>query len=161
MRKIYGSIKYCFSTCNLKETFLLQERIRQESLCDWQLIQILQYEDYIWWSYPNFKLNKKFNSFDQSLALKRNNGTPSCIIRIVQLVNEITAFTPEIREYVSIYYPNLFTYYDRYYRYLRNDRVFGHKKFLSQKHGHKLHFISCIRHREIFGKRLNKNHLCF
>ena len=53
----------------------------------------------------------------------------------------------------------IYRYYDRYYRYIRNERLFGGKKFLNYKHGHKLHFISYIKNRELIGIRLNKNHM--
>ena len=50
-------------------------------------------------------------------------------------------------------------YYNRYYRYLSNDRKFGKKKFLKGRHSHKLHLIACLYHRQFTGVKLNKNHL--
>ena len=55
----------------------------------------------------------------------------------------------------------IFIYYRRYYRYLHNEKLFGKKKFLNYRKGHKLHFISCIENRRITGSKLNTNHLSF
>ena len=153
--------KYCFNKYQGKETFLLMERVRQKCLFDWQLIQTVQYHDYIWWSYPNFKLNERFNLFSD--ALVRDSGTLKCIIKILQLINEITFFNKEIKEFVWVltFCQEIFTYYNRFYRYQHNEKLFGKKKFLNYRHGHKLHFISCIKNRELTGARLNKNHLAF
>ena len=115
------------------------------------------------WSYPNFKQNKKFKSFNRALDFKVDNGVPKCIIKIVQIINEITFFNKKIREFVRIltWCQHTFRYYDRYYRYQLNEKLFGKKNFLNYRHGHKLHFISCIKNRELTGARLNKNHLVF
>ena len=91
----YRRIKY-----NFKENFSLLERIRQISIFDWKLIQTVKYEDYIWWSYPNFKQNEKFESFSDKLDLKPNNGIPKCIIKIVQLINGVTFFNKQIKQFV-------------------------------------------------------------
>ena len=154
----YHRIKY-----NFKENFSLLERIRQISIFDWKLIQTVKYEDYIWWSYPNFKRNEKFESFSDKLDLKTNNGIPKCIIKIVELINGVTFFNKQIKQFVWVltWSRQIFRYYDRYYRYLQNERLFGKKKFLNYKHGHKLHLISCIKNRELTGIRLNKNHMVF
>ena len=141
----------------------MQEHIRRISSFDWKLIQTVKYDDYIWWSYPNFKLNEKFEWFCNALDLKRNNGIPKCIITIVEIINNVTYFNKQIRQFVWVltWSQQMFRYYDRYYRYLKNERVFGKKNFLNYRHGHKLHLTSCIKNRELTGIRLNKNHLLF
>ena len=148
---------------SFKENISLLESIKQNSIFDWKLIQTLKYEDYIWWSYPNFKRNERFKSFSDKLDLKTNNGIPKCIIKIVELINGVTFFNKQIKQFVWVltWSRQIFMYYDRYYRYLQNERLFGKKKFLNYKHGHKLHFISCIKNRELTGIRLNKNHMVF
>ena len=50
---------------------------------------------------------------------------------IVKLVNKITYFNKEIKHFIWIlaWTQELFTYYNRYYRYLRNEKVFGKQFF--------------------------------
>ena len=138
------------------------ERIKQNSIFDWRLIQNIYNEDYIWWSYPNIRRNEKFESFSNQLEYN-NNGVPKCIIKIVEFVNIITYFNKKIKHFVWVltWSRQIIKYYDRYYRYLKNERLFGKKNFLNYKHGHKLHFISCIKNRELTGIRLNRNHMVF
>ena len=71
-----------------------------------------------------------------------------------------TYFNKEIRRFAWIltWKKDVFKYYNRYYRYLNNEKLFGKKKFLNYKNGHKLHLILCIKNRELTGLRLNKNH---
>ena len=159
-------MKYCRIKYTVKENISLLKHIRQNCAFDWKLIQtITKYEeDYLWWSYPNFKQKEKFQSFSDELDdLKTNNGIPKCIIKIVQLINEVTFFNKQIRRFVWAFTwsHKIFRYYNRYYRYLQNEGLFGKKKFLNNKHGHKLHFISYIKNRELTGIRLNKNHMVF
>ena len=80
---------------------------------------------------------------------------------VVEFVNKITYFNKDIKHFISIlsWSHELIIYYDRYYRYLRNERLFGKKKFLNYKNGYKLHLISYIKKRELTGCRLNKNHM--
>ena len=142
---------------------LLLKSIRKISIFDWRLIQRIYYEDYICWSYPNFKLNQRFKFFVQKLEYRINNGVPKCILLIVEFINKITYFNKNIRHFMSVlmWSHKLMMYYNRYYRILLNERLFGKKNFLSYKNGHKLHFISYIKKRELTGIRLNKNHMLF
>ena len=83
---------------------------------------------------------------------------------VIELVNKITYFNKAIKHFVWVltWSQEIFRYYDRYYRYLKSERImFGKRKFLSIKNGHKLHFISFIKHRELTGVRLNRNHMVF
>ena len=159
----YGKVKYHRDSYITKENILLLKHIKQNSVSDWRLIQTIKCEDYIWWSYPNFKQNGGFQSFSNTLDLSRNNGIPKCIIKIVGLVNGVTYFNKQIRQFVWVltWSQQIFRYYDRYYRYLRNEKLFGRRTFLNYRHGHKLHLISCIRNRELTGARLNRNHMVF
>lgn len=128
-----------------------------------KLIQVVKYQNYLWLSSQTFKQNKTFRLFNTNLDLKTNHGLPKCIIKIVELVNQVTYFNKEIRKFVraSTWYKHIFMYYNRYYRYLQNERLFGKKKFLNYKRGHKVHFISYIRSRELTGSKLNKNYSRF
>ena len=152
---------------NAQRNSLLLEHIKLHSTFDWKLlVNDFKYEDYVWWSYLNLKGNVRFRQFSDILEMEnRCNGTPKCIIKVVQLINEVTFFNERIRYclWIILWNQKIFTYYDRYYRYFENERLFGEKKFLNYRHGHKLHFISCIKNRELTGVRLNKNHfgLCF
>ena len=95
--------------------------------------------------------------------MKVNNGLPKCIIKIIETINITTYFNKEIRSFAWVFTwcQRIFWYYNRYYRYLNNERLHGKKKFLNYKHGHKLHLISYLEKRELTGIRLNKNHLLF
>ena len=123
------------------------------------LIKVIKYKNYLWWCSQTFEQNKKFVLFNKNLNLKTDIGLPKCIIRIVELVNEVSFFNKEIRKIIraSTWHKNIFLYYNRYYRYLHNERLFGNKKFLNFKHGHKLHFISYMKNRELTGITMNKN----
>ena len=57
-----------------KETNSLLEKIRDISIYDREIIEVIRYEDYIWWSYPNFKHNLKFESFNNQIELKKKMG---------------------------------------------------------------------------------------
>ena len=137
------------------------KHVRETCVFDFKLIASVKYEDYVISSYPNFKNNAKFQVFSHGLDLRRNNGLPKCIIKIVQIINEISYFNTRIRQFIWAFTwsQQIFWYYDRYYRYLRNEKLFGKKTFLNYRHGHKLHFISCIKNRELTGARINKNHM--
>ena len=95
----YGNAKCYRLKYHFKENFALLKNIRKQSVFDWKLIQTVRYEEYICWSYPNFKQNKKFETFSDMLDLGNDKGTPKCIIKIVQLINEITMFNKKIRQF--------------------------------------------------------------
>ena len=139
------------------------EKIRQNSVFDWRLIQNIYYEDYIWWAYPNIRRNEKLDLFIRQLNFIRNNGIPKYIMIIVEFFNKITYFNENIKHFIWVltWSREIIIYYNRYYRYLKNERLFGKKNFLSYKNGHKLHFISYIKNRELTGVRINKNHMVF
>ena len=112
----YYRVKY-----NIKENILLLKHIKSNYPFDWtilrnttvlkfitqsyflyqtKLIQPIIYHDYIWWAYPNSKRNEKlFQTF--SNELQRDNGTPKCIIKIIQLINQITYFNQHIRRFFA------------------------------------------------------------
>ena len=153
---------YCLTNKN-DDNFLL-ECIRKDYYLDWRIITAVKYEDYIWWSYPNFK-QREFKAYTHKLDYDRkNNGVPSNIIKIVEIVNKSTYFNKKIRlfSWVIVWQRCfIFLYYRRYYRYQANQKLFGKKNFLSVKNGPKLHFILYLRHRELTGHRLNKGHMVF
>ena len=159
----YRKTKYCCRKQFANDSSILLKKIRQNSVFDWRLLVNIQYEDYIWWSYPNIRQNEVFNLINRQICFKRDNGVPKCIMLIVEFVNMNTYFNKEIKHFISIlsWTTEIFLYYHRFYRMLSNERLFGKKNFLSYKNGHKLHFISYIKHRELTGCRLNKNHMVF
>ena len=130
---------------------------------DWRLLLAnFRYEQYVWRFYPNLKENNTFEAISNKLELRYKTMTlPRNIIFIVGLVNTITCFNRRIKYFLYILHWNqrIFMYYNRYYRYLNNDKMFGKKKFLSYKHSHKLHFIAYMYHRQFTGVRLDRNHL--
>ena len=138
-------------------------KIKENSIFDWRLIKRIYYEDYIWWSYPNIRHNRKLDLIISQVEFKRNNGLPKCILLIIEIVNKITYFNKTIKHFMWLltWSPEIFKYYYRYYRYLENERMFGKKIFLSIKNGHKLHFISFIKHRELTGVKIGRNHMVF
>ena len=145
-----------------KRNIIFLKRVKSRSYLNWKLIHSVNYEDYIWWSYPNFAHNIKFEIFCANMEFKLNNGLPKCIIKIVEMINMVTYFNKQIRQFAQIlmFTQDVFKYYNRYYRYLGNEKLFNKKKFLNYKNGHKLHFISCIKNRELTGVKLNTNHTC-
>ena len=78
------------------------KHVRAHSYFDWRLIDRVNFEDYLWWSYPNFKRNDKFEIFADSVDLKTDNGLPKCIIRIVEMINISTYFIKEIRRFAWV-----------------------------------------------------------
>ena len=142
---------------------LLLKTIKQNSIFDWRLIRTIQYEDYICWSYPNFRQNEKFHVIVNQMGFKTNNGVPRNIMFIVEFVNKITYFNKKIKHFATVlmWTHKLMLYYNRYYRMLNNKRLFEKSNFLSYNNGHKLHFISYIKKRELTGHKLNKNHMKF
>ena len=130
---------------------------------DWRiLLANFRYEQYVWRFYPNLKKNAKFETISNKLELRYNtNALPKNIIFIIGLVNTITCFNRRIKYYLYILHWNqrIFMYYNRYYRYLGNDKKFGKKNCLKYKNSHKLHFIAYMYHRQFTGVRLDRNHL--
>ena len=104
---------------NLKENFVLLKYIKSNYPQDWlilkntsvlriitevyfssqrKLIKPVIFKDYIWWSYPNSKRTEKlFETINDQP--QRNGGTPGGILRIVQLINQITYFNKYIRRF--------------------------------------------------------------
>ena len=127
------------------------------------LLENFRYEQYVWYFYPNLKQNPKFEAVSNQLEIwhYRTDGLPKNIIFIVGIVNIMTCFNCRIKFYLYALNWNqkIFMYYNRYYRYLHNEKKFGKKKFLKYRHSHKLHFVACIYHRQLTGVRLEKNHL--
>ena len=137
--------------------------IKKQSKLDWKILLIhFRYEQYVWRFYPTLKKNLKFTTFSRQLELsKTNNGLPKNIIFIVYLINSITCFNARIKYYFYIldWSNKIFLYYDRYYRYLGNERKFGKKKILPKRNSYKVHFVPYIYHRQLTGIRIDKNHL--
>ena len=88
-------------------------------------------------------------------------GYPFNIIRIVELINRYSYFNQRIRYYFALmsWAHNIFIYYNRYYRYHKNNRLFGKKEHLNLKHGYKLHFVAYMYHRQFTAVKLDRNHL--
>ena len=142
----------------------LLKYIKRKCSLDWRvLIANFRYEQYIWRCYPNLKENYAFEAISNKLELRfKTQNLPKNIIFLIGLVNKITYFNRRIKYCLYILHWNqrIFMYYNRYYRYLCNDKMFGkNKKFLNYKHGHKLHFVAYMYHRQFTGVRLDKNHL--
>ena len=129
----------------------------------WKILLInFEYEQYIWRFYPNLKENAKLEIFSNQLEFDpETNSIPKNILFIVGLVNIYTCFNRRIRYYLYLLHWNqkLFLYYNRYYRYLANEKKFGKKTMLKKKHSHKLHLIACIYNRQLTGIRIERNHL--
>ena len=142
-----------------EENKLFLSRVKSRCYINWKLIHCVNYEDYIWWTYPNFKKNYKFEIFCNKVELELDLGLPTCIMHIVETINTHTYFNKQIRRFawVITWDRRVFKYYCRYYRYLRNERIFDAKKFVNCKNGHKLHLISYLKKRELTGVRF-KNH---
>ena len=161
--RYYRKTKQCCRKRFADDSSVLLKKIRQNSLFNWRLLVNIQYEDYIWWSYPSIRQNEVFNLINRQICFKRNNGVPKGIMLIVEFVNKSSYFNKKIKHFLSIlsWTTEIFLYYHRFYRMLSNERQFGKKNFLSCKNGHKLHFISYLKHRELTGCRLNTNHMLF
>ena len=146
--------------------FPLLKRIYNQSGYNWYLItNQFPYEDYIWWSFTNYEKNAKLRKFIDVLEMdyKTDMGCPHNIIAIVELINTNTYFNHRIRYFFTLmsWAHNIFIYYNRFYRYLKNDKLFGKKQRLAIKHRYKLHFIAFMYHRQYTGIKLNKNNLRF
>ena len=149
-------------SCRLNSELLKKIYIR--SGYNWHLILTLFHqEDYIWWSYVNYQENCKLRRFIDIIEMEysTDSGCPPNIISIIQLINTNCYFNRRIRYYFSLmsWAHKIFIYYNRFYRYRKNNRLFGKKEHLNTRNGHKLHFIAYIYHRQFTGVKLNKNHL--
>ena len=159
MAKIKSKNKEYTSEDDIK----LLEYIKSKSILDWRiLLANFRYQQYIWRFYPNLKENPKLEVISRQLELgDSNNSIPDNIIFIIHLINRMTCFNAQLRYYFYILHwgQRIFVYYNRYYRYLANEKKFGKKKLLKKKNNHKVHFVACIYHRQLTGIRLEKNHL--
>ena len=137
--------------------------IKQKCRLDWRILLVhFKYKQYIWRFYPNLKRNPKLDIVSNKLEFDpETNSVPKNIIFIVGLINTLTCFNHRVRYYLYILHwsQKLFLYYNRYYRYLANEKKFGKKTLFKKKHGHKVHLIACIYHRQLTGIRMEKNHL--
>ena len=157
---------YIFQQWKLSSRIYLDllTRIYNRSGYNWSLISIqFRNEDYIWWSYITYQENRKLRRFIDILEMEQacDRGCPHNIIRIIEIINMNCYFNRRIRYFFVLmsWAHNIFIYYNRYYRYLSNNRLFGKKEHLNIKNGHKLHFIAYMYHRQYTGTKLNKNHL--
>ena len=141
----------------------LLRKIYNRSGYNWSLILIqFRNEDYVWWSYNTYQcpnLRRFIDILEMEQACDR--GYPKNIIRIVEIINSYTYFNRRIRYFFTLmsWAHNIFIYYNRYYRYQANNRLFGIKQQLNIKNGHKLHFVAYMYHRQYTGVKLNRNHL--
>ena len=148
-----------------KQDLELLTYIKKQSKVDY-IVSIVnfKYEQYVWRFYPTLKKDPKLSTFSQQLELSnRNNGLPENIIFIVYLVNRTVCFNKRVKFFFFITHWNqrMFLYYDRYYRYLYNEKKFSKKKrkLLPKRNSYKVHFIPYIYHRQLTGKRLQRNYL--
>ena len=160
----YRRPKKCCRIRIAAESSELLTKIKQNSLLDWRLLRTIKYEEYVWWSYPNLRKSEVYNLINHQICFKRNNGLPKGILFIIEFVNKISYFNRKIKHFHSIlsWTRELFMYYHRYYRFLNNEKVLNKKKtFLNYRNGHKTHFISYLKKRELTGCKLNRNHMVF
>ena len=156
---------YIFQEYKLSSRIYLDllKKIYHRSGYNWSLILIqFRNEDYIWWSYITYTESRKLTRFIDILEMESCNlGYPQNIIKIVKMINLHCYFNRRIRYFFTLmsWAHNIFIYYNRYYRYRKNNRLFGKKEHLALKNGHKLHFVAYMYHRQYTGARLNKNHL--
>ena len=112
--------------CLTKTDLIILKYVEMQSRLDFTIILInFKYEAYVWRFYPILKRNPIITETSQQLeSTKRNNGLPKNIIFIVYLVNKMTCFNARVRFYFYILHWNqkIFVYYNRYYRYLANER---------------------------------------
>ena len=149
-------------SCRLNSQLL--RKIYHRSGYNWHLILTLfRNEDYVWWSYVNYHENRKLRVYIDILEMEHSidSGCPTNIIHIIELINMNTYFNRRIRYFYALmsWAHKIFIYYNRFYRYQRNNTLFGMKQHLNIRNGHKLHFIAYMYHRQYTGARLNRNHL--
>ena len=150
------------TSCRLNAELL--GKIYYSSGYNWQLISTLfRNEDYVWWSYVNYQENRKLRRFIDILEMEHriDRGCPRNIIRIIEIINMNCYFNRRVRYFFSLmsWAHKFFIYYNRYYRYKKNNKLFGKNEHLSTRNGHKLHFTAYMYHRQYTGARLNRNHL--
>ena len=142
----------------------LLRKIYNASGYNWHLILTLfRNEDYVWWSYVNYQENRKLRRFIDILGMEHriDCGCPHNIIKIVEIININCYFNRRIRYFFTLmsWAHKIFIYYNRYFRYKKNNRLFGKKEHLNTRNGHKLHFVAYMYYRQSTGARLDKNHL--
>ena len=144
----------------LAEIYAFNKRQEQDKKRNRKFTQVVNYQSYIRWCSKTFEREKKFILFSTNLDIICNNGLPKCILKVVEMINRVTFFNKEIRKFVyrATWYKRVFMFYHRYYRYQSAEKLFGKKNFVSARHGHKVHFISYVRRREITGSRTNRNY---
>ena len=152
------------SEISRNEYYLLLQKIYATSGYNWYLItNQFPHEDYVWWSYTNYSQNRRLRLYIDELEMyyKTDLGCPHNIISIIEIINVNTYFNRRIRYFFTLmsWAHNIFIYYNRFYRYLHNDKLFGKKQRIPMKHRHKLHFIPYMYHRQITGVKLSKNNL--
>ena len=137
--------------------------IKKQSRIDWTILLInFRYETYVWRFYPTLKRNLEIATFSRQLELnKRNNGLPKNILFIVYLVNRVTCFNARIRFYFYVLHwsQKIFLFYNRYYRYLDNEKKFSKRKIIPKRYNYKVHFIPNLYRRELTGTRIQKNYM--
>ena len=115
----------------------LLKYIKRKSKLDWRILLVnFKYEQYVWRFYPNLKENAKLETVSRQLEFDfKTNSIPKNIMFIVSLVNTMTCFNKRLRYYLYILHWNqrLFMYYNRYYRYLANEKKFGKKNNVKEK----------------------------
>ena len=119
-------------------------------------------EDYVWWSWVNFTENRKLTRLvDELEMMSCDHGCPKNIIYIMEMINLHCYFNRRIRYFFTLisWASNVFIYYNRYYRYKTNNRLFGKKEHLNLKNAYKLHLVTYMNHRQYTGHRLDRNHL--
>ena len=144
-----------------KKDIELLAYIKKHSKIDWKILLInFKYEVYVWRFYPTLKNNLKITTFSKQIELnKTNNGLPKNILFIVYLVNSVTCFNARVRYYFYIlnWYQKIFLFYDRYYRYLGNEKKFGKRKIVPKRYSYKVHFIPYFYRRQLTGVRIDRN----
>ena len=104
----------------------LLKNIKRKSKLDWTiLLANFKYEQYIWRFYPNLKDNPKLETISNQLEIEgKSNSIPENIVFIVGLINAMTCFNSRLMYYLYLLHWNqrIFIYYNRYYRYLANEK---------------------------------------
>ena len=104
----------------------LLKNIKRKSKLDWTiLLANFKYEQYIWRFYPNLKDNPKLETISNQLEVEgKRNSIPENIVFIVGLINAMTCFNSRLMYYLYLLHWNqrIFIYYNRYYRYLANEK---------------------------------------
>ena len=147
-----------------EEDIELLKYIKNKSIVDYRtLLCHFRNEQYVWRFYPTLKTNLTFTKISSEIEFETNNSIPKNIIFIVYLINKMTCFNARIKYYFNVlsWSQKMFLFYNRYYRYLANEKKFGKKTLMKKKNNFKVHFTAWICHRQITGIRLQKNYLRF